>query len=42
MHRQVAAPQPSHLRDYVASMLRLALTLVLAAAAIMIIHLLTT
>jgi hypothetical protein len=42
MYRQVALEPPNHLRDYVASMLRLALTLLLGAAAAMIIHVLTT
>jgi hypothetical protein len=42
MHRQVAVPPPSHLRDYVASMVRLALTLLLGTAALIVLRLLTS
>ncbi len=40
LHRHIAVQPPSHLRDYVSSMLRLALTLALGGAAIIVIRLL--
>jgi hypothetical protein len=40
MHRHFALPPSSHLRDYVTSMLRLALTLAFGGAAIIVIRVL--